>query len=421
MNKQIKEQINKIDLNLLKNGFDEKIVWLNNQTNEINEKALINQLVLNKICNIQKSLGNNTYTQNQKKKEPFWNNISSKSQEFNVHLAFDNIKLIKGDSLGNNSGLLTEQIKNIVKFINLAENKETLLNYSNLLNESLNDEKLEKYISEQLKYLDISKVISFSQYKNKENFINDIKNIDKIILKALNDGDDKSFEKLDNVLHQMIFDTNGYYSGTKQEFRLKEVISQISNVIENNKLNYKELDKLQLNKIKKEFFNELLEQVGESKLKNLKFLSNGDELKEIRDKYVTELVEKVLLCSKTKDLNIKQELEVDIKQEIENLNFKFLGAFTSKLIASNIKITKDIENIIGTPIVEGINNIKNIANKAKYDLSGIDISEQATILNRAKTPGAVSQEDASFAASVLHTQQMALKQMKKNNDQIEID
>lgn len=421
MNKEIKEQINKINLNLLKNGFDEKIVWLNSQTNEVTEKALINQLVLNKICDIQKSLGNNTYAQNQKKKEPFWSNISSKSQEFNIHLAFDNIKLIKGESLGNNSGLLTEQIKNIVRFINLAENKELLLNYSNVLNESLNDETLQKYISENLKSLDVSNVVSFSQYKNKENFLNDLKNIDKIIVNALNNGDDKSLEKLDNVLQQMIFDTNGYYSGTKQDFRLKEVISKVSNVIENNNINYKELDKLHLNKIKKEFFSELLEQVGETKLKNLKFLSNGDELKEIRDKYVSELVEKVLLCSKTKDLNIKKELSINIQQEIENLNFKFLGAFTSKLIDSNIKITKDIENIIGTPIVEGINKIKNIADKAKFDLSGIDISEQATILNRAKTPGAVSQEDASFAASVLHTQQMALKQMKKSNEQIEID
>lgn len=241
-------------------------------------------------------------------------------------------------------------------------------------------------------------------------FLDDLKVVKSILLTAFN-GEEKSLTKLERLLPQLVLNSNKDYPGAKLEYRLKEVVSEVVNVINENNLKYNVIDSLNLGKIKKEFFNELSNQLDSSKLSQLKFFEKPDEEQKARNKYLDNLVLRIKDSIKNND-TLKFPL---IKSEIERLNLKYINGLSTKLLSDNILENQNIIKVIGKPILDSINQIKTIAELAQLDLKGIDISEQASILNKAKTPGLISESDASFAARVLITQQKALKAMAKIN------
>ena len=425
MLKEIKDSVKKINLAVLKNGLlEEKIINLNNKVDNLEDCFSLNKMILSKICEIQREMAGNIYEKAQIKKEPFWklDFTKSKTPEFDLIMVLDNIKIISGDNLQNNTHLLKEQVQNLITIIEKSNEQNKLKEYTKLIINSdffnsinKDKKKKKKYLISGVEQFNKSSIVTYSSFNVGETFLKDLKNAETIIFNGFK-GEENSIKKLDNLLNNLILDANKYYVGTTQEFRLKNIVNLVINVIDENSLNYQVIDNLSLPQVKKIFQGELLEQAGEGKLKQLKFLSKGDDLKEIRERYVDELILKIKgNLEKDKKDPTKEIEQLEINDEISKLNLKFINSLSTKLLSSELKIDKNLEKVVGKSLIEGIKQIHKLLEQAQVDLSTFDISEQARILYMARKPGAISETDASLAAKVLITQQKVLKAQSKNS------
>lgn len=422
------QNIKKITLNTLKNGEFIKVV--NSIFSEPNSTLKDGNDILSKIINLQEESGSKDYYKKGLNNEPFWNvsNMNFKegqTKKLLIHMIIDNINLITHNNRYNNSSILKKELTELNKII---KQQPELIEYTNdliKLNLIDKEEILQKYLKNSIENIKLERDIeAFNSFKTMEGFKDNLNQSKNILVLGLSKEENlEAFTKMNSVINSFISDPNKYYSGTKINDRINLVVDFIKNMVEENNdlLSYSNLKKMNFsNKQNKEEFLLALKDKGciASIKSNDKERENA-ELKEIRDKYTLELMEKIKSnLNNTSNLS-KEDLNIEkqnLKNEVEQLNFKFASSLSDKIIKSKIELNKELGEIVGEPMINSINKIKEIAKEQNIDLEGIDVSEQAKILYLAKQPGRVTAEEASFAAKVLINQRIHLTNLKKNNE-----
>lgn len=248
---------------------------------------------------------------------------------------------------------------------------------------------------------------------NKEQeFISDLIKAEQIFLNGLISKEIKLISKASKLIEQMILNSSKYYNYVSAEFRLKNIVQFISNIIKENNLKYLSIDQLELGKAKQLFQYELVNQVNKKLLSDLKFMINSNENKEQIDNLINELFNRVI---KVKDLdnNLNNEqLKNNLLSEITSLSNKFTTKLTTKIACSNINLDLKLENLVGKNIVTSAKKQRNVFKENNFDLTEENVSEQARILGDDSRCAA----ERTFAAKVLCAQNWALRGKEKQKD-----